>query len=143
MFLGYYYGVGFKQKILGTGLNKTRRNSNWEQRPLTHYQVGVFVFSYIWCSIKCSIYRCTTILPRICATHFAFLYSMGNAQTRMSLRPSPSNVLCKSVSKYNHVFLIECSSNMLLLMLLFSSTYSGMWVGIPRLKVPRMALHPS
>lgn len=27
------------QKILGTGLNKTRRNSNWEQRPLTQYQV--------------------------------------------------------------------------------------------------------
>lgn len=27
------------QKILGASLNKTRRNSNWEQRPLTPNQV--------------------------------------------------------------------------------------------------------
>lgn len=27
------------EKILGTGLNKTRRNSNWEQRPLSQYQL--------------------------------------------------------------------------------------------------------
>nr|GMD47026.1 werner syndrome-like exonuclease [Ipomoea batatas] len=30
---------GLAKKILGTGLNKTRRNSNWEQRPLTQYQL--------------------------------------------------------------------------------------------------------
>ncbi|CAA3007013.1 exonuclease mut-7 homolog isoform X2 [Olea europaea var. sylvestris] len=30
---------GLAKKILGAGLNKTRRNSNWEQRPLTQYQL--------------------------------------------------------------------------------------------------------
>ncbi|KAG8363874.1 hypothetical protein BUALT_Bualt19G0067900 [Buddleja alternifolia] len=30
---------GLAEKILGSGLNKTRRNSNWEQRPLSHYQL--------------------------------------------------------------------------------------------------------
>ncbi|EPS66927.1 hypothetical protein M569_07843, partial [Genlisea aurea] len=30
---------GLAEKILGTGLNKTRRNSNWEQRPLTQNQI--------------------------------------------------------------------------------------------------------
>ncbi|XP_057494326.1 uncharacterized protein LOC130779633 isoform X2 [Actinidia eriantha] len=30
---------GLAQKILGAGLNKTRRNSNWEQRPLSRYQL--------------------------------------------------------------------------------------------------------
>ncbi|XP_047937773.1 uncharacterized protein LOC125185298 isoform X3 [Salvia hispanica] len=30
---------GLAEKILGIGLNKTRRNSNWEQRPLSHYQL--------------------------------------------------------------------------------------------------------
>ncbi|KAL2469103.1 Polynucleotidyl transferase [Forsythia ovata] len=30
---------GLAKKILGSGLNKTRRNSNWEQRPLTQYQL--------------------------------------------------------------------------------------------------------
>ncbi|XP_073140466.1 uncharacterized protein [Henckelia pumila] len=30
---------GLAEKILGTGLNKTRRNSNWEQRPLSQYQI--------------------------------------------------------------------------------------------------------
>ncbi|KAL9234948.1 hypothetical protein vseg_009758 [Gypsophila vaccaria] len=30
---------GLTKKILGVGLNKTRRNSNWEQRPLTHQQL--------------------------------------------------------------------------------------------------------
>ncbi|XP_051144189.1 uncharacterized protein LOC127260501 [Andrographis paniculata] len=30
---------GLTEKILGIGLNKTRRNSNWEQRPLSHYQL--------------------------------------------------------------------------------------------------------
>ncbi|KAF3454578.1 hypothetical protein FNV43_RR05026 [Rhamnella rubrinervis] len=30
---------GLAKKILGTGLNKTRRNSNWEQRPLTQNQL--------------------------------------------------------------------------------------------------------
>lgn len=30
---------GLAEKILGFGLNKTRRNSNWEQRPLSHYQL--------------------------------------------------------------------------------------------------------
>ncbi|GER55264.1 3-5 exonuclease [Striga asiatica] len=30
---------GLAEKILGISLNKTRRNSNWEQRPLTHYQL--------------------------------------------------------------------------------------------------------
>ncbi|XP_024169754.1 uncharacterized protein LOC112176163 isoform X2 [Rosa chinensis] len=30
---------GLVQKILGVGLNKTRRNSNWEQRPLTPNQL--------------------------------------------------------------------------------------------------------
>ncbi|KZV19479.1 hypothetical protein F511_31849 [Dorcoceras hygrometricum] len=30
---------GLAEKILGTGLNKTRRNSNWEQRPLNQYQL--------------------------------------------------------------------------------------------------------
>ncbi|KAF0925812.1 hypothetical protein E2562_018466 [Oryza meyeriana var. granulata] len=29
---------GLSKKILGAGLNKTRRNSNWEQRPLTQNQ---------------------------------------------------------------------------------------------------------
>lgn len=30
---------GLAKKILGSGLNKTRRNSNWEQRPLTQNQL--------------------------------------------------------------------------------------------------------
>ncbi|KAL1545993.1 hypothetical protein AAHA92_22656 [Salvia divinorum] len=30
---------GLAEKILGIGLNKTRRNSNWEQRPLSYYQL--------------------------------------------------------------------------------------------------------
>lgn len=30
---------GLAQKILGAGLNKTRRNSNWEQRPLSQNQL--------------------------------------------------------------------------------------------------------
>ncbi|KAK8495910.1 hypothetical protein V6N13_031891 [Hibiscus sabdariffa] len=30
---------GLAEKILGAGLNKTRRNSNWEQRPLTQNQL--------------------------------------------------------------------------------------------------------
>ncbi|KAL6557956.1 hypothetical protein OROMI_018306 [Orobanche minor] len=30
---------GLAEKILGTGLNKARRNSNWEHRPLSHYQL--------------------------------------------------------------------------------------------------------
>ncbi|EYU20526.1 hypothetical protein MIMGU_mgv1a021198mg [Erythranthe guttata] len=30
---------GLAEKILGTSLNKTRRNSNWEQRPLSVYQL--------------------------------------------------------------------------------------------------------
>lgn len=30
---------GLAKKILGVGLNKTRRNSNWEQRPLTQNQL--------------------------------------------------------------------------------------------------------
>ncbi|KAF6165592.1 hypothetical protein GIB67_021862 [Kingdonia uniflora] len=30
---------GLAEKILGSGLNKTRRNSNWEQRPLTQNQM--------------------------------------------------------------------------------------------------------
>ncbi|KAF5177518.1 Polynucleotidyl transferase, ribonuclease H-like superfamily protein [Thalictrum thalictroides] len=30
---------GLSEKILGAGLNKTRRNSNWEQRPLSQNQV--------------------------------------------------------------------------------------------------------
>ncbi|KAK9692056.1 hypothetical protein RND81_09G238300 [Saponaria officinalis] len=30
---------GLVKKILGAGLNKTRRNSNWEQRPLTQQQL--------------------------------------------------------------------------------------------------------
>lgn len=30
---------GLVKKILGTGLNKTRRNSNWEQRPLSQQQL--------------------------------------------------------------------------------------------------------
>ncbi|GMP40017.1 hypothetical protein CsSME_00010636 [Camellia sinensis var. sinensis] len=30
---------GLAMKILGAGLNKTRRNSNWEQRPLTRNQL--------------------------------------------------------------------------------------------------------
>lgn len=30
---------GLSEKILGAGLNKTRRNSNWEQRPLTQNQM--------------------------------------------------------------------------------------------------------
>lgn len=30
---------GLTKKILGVGLNKTRRNSNWEQRPLTSNQI--------------------------------------------------------------------------------------------------------
>ncbi|KAJ6928434.1 hypothetical protein NC652_012514 [Populus alba x Populus x berolinensis] len=30
---------GLAEKILGTGLNKTRRNSNWELRPLSHNQL--------------------------------------------------------------------------------------------------------
>ncbi|XP_054813756.1 uncharacterized protein LOC129314350 isoform X2 [Prosopis cineraria] len=32
---------GLAEKILGAGLNKTRRNSNWEQRPLTRNQFPV------------------------------------------------------------------------------------------------------
>lgn len=32
------------QKVLGAGLNKTRRNSNWEQRPLSANQVCNLVF---------------------------------------------------------------------------------------------------
>ncbi|XP_058077039.1 uncharacterized protein LOC131225521 isoform X2 [Magnolia sinica] len=31
---------GLAKKILGAGLNKTRRNSNWEQRPLSQNQVS-------------------------------------------------------------------------------------------------------
>ncbi|KAJ1383486.1 Ribonuclease H-like superfamily [Sesbania bispinosa] len=31
--------AGLAEKILGAGLNKTRRNSNWEQRPLTPNQL--------------------------------------------------------------------------------------------------------
>lgn len=30
---------GLAEKILGAGLNKTRRNSNWEQRPLSQNQL--------------------------------------------------------------------------------------------------------
>lgn len=30
---------GLAKKILGIGLNKTRRNSDWEQRPLTQFQL--------------------------------------------------------------------------------------------------------
>ncbi|KAK1317950.1 hypothetical protein QJS10_CPA05g00286 [Acorus calamus] len=30
---------GLTEKILGAGLNKTRRNSNWEQRPLSQNQI--------------------------------------------------------------------------------------------------------
>ncbi|KAF7805066.1 exonuclease mut-7-like protein isoform X1 [Senna tora] len=30
---------GLAEKVLGAGLNKTRRNSDWEQRPLTQYQL--------------------------------------------------------------------------------------------------------
>lgn len=30
---------GLAKKILGAGLNKTRRNSNWESRPLSQYQL--------------------------------------------------------------------------------------------------------
>uniref|UniRef100_A0A2P2QDE1 3'-5' exonuclease domain-containing protein n=1 Tax=Rhizophora mucronata TaxID=61149 RepID=A0A2P2QDE1_RHIMU len=30
---------GLAKKILGVGLNKTRRNSNWEQRPLSWHQL--------------------------------------------------------------------------------------------------------
>lgn len=30
---------GLAEKILGAGLNKTRRNSNWELRPLSHNQL--------------------------------------------------------------------------------------------------------
>ncbi|KAL6514804.1 hypothetical protein OROGR_020383 [Orobanche gracilis] len=30
---------GLAEKILGSGLNKARRNSNWEHRPLSHYQL--------------------------------------------------------------------------------------------------------
>nr|XP_016471432.1 PREDICTED: exonuclease mut-7 homolog [Nicotiana tabacum] len=36
----FFFLVSFWiQKILGTGLNKTRRNSNWEKRPLTQFQL--------------------------------------------------------------------------------------------------------
>ncbi|OWM62909.1 uncharacterized protein LOC116214656 isoform X2 [Punica granatum] len=47
---------GLAQKILGAGLNKTRRNSNWEQRPLSQNQleyaaldaaVLVHIFSHV------------------------------------------------------------------------------------------------
>ncbi|CAH9145054.1 unnamed protein product [Cuscuta epithymum] len=31
--------AGLTKKILGAALNKTRRNSNWEQRPLTQFQL--------------------------------------------------------------------------------------------------------
>lgn len=37
------------QKILGAGLNKTRRNSDWEQRPLTPNQVIYPLFFFFVC----------------------------------------------------------------------------------------------
>lgn len=40
---------------MGIGLNKTRRNSNWEQRPLSHYQVGAFLFMMILIQIALAI----------------------------------------------------------------------------------------
>lgn len=36
------------QKILGARLNKTRRNSNWEQRPLTENQVIAPLSSFLF-----------------------------------------------------------------------------------------------
>ncbi|GMH11339.1 hypothetical protein Nepgr_013180 [Nepenthes gracilis] len=49
---------GLAKKILGAGLNKTRRNSNWEQRPLTKNQIeyaalDAVVLIHIFCQIRC------------------------------------------------------------------------------------------
>lgn len=41
------YVILWNQKILGVGLNKTRRNSNWEERPLSQNQVYLSVFFFI------------------------------------------------------------------------------------------------
>ncbi|KAI4301716.1 hypothetical protein L6164_034967 [Bauhinia variegata] len=48
---------GLAEKILGAGLNKTRRNSNWEQRPLTENQLeyaalDAVVLIRIFCHIR-------------------------------------------------------------------------------------------
>ncbi|KAK4739360.1 hypothetical protein R3W88_003057 [Solanum pinnatisectum] len=48
---------GLAKKILGTGLNKTRRNSNWEQRPLTQFQLeyaalDAAVLVHIFCHVR-------------------------------------------------------------------------------------------
>ncbi|KAK4282732.1 hypothetical protein QN277_014076 [Acacia crassicarpa] len=49
---------GLAEKILGAGLNKTRRNSNWEQRPLTQHQLeyaalDAVVLVHIFCHLRC------------------------------------------------------------------------------------------
>lgn len=46
------------QKILGTGLNKTRRNSNWELRPLSHNQVFYFCLPSFTFPICYNFYDC-------------------------------------------------------------------------------------
>ncbi|KAJ4823143.1 hypothetical protein Tsubulata_039133 [Turnera subulata] len=48
---------GLAQKILGVGLNKTRRNSNWEKRPLSKNQLeyaalDAAVLIHIFCHIR-------------------------------------------------------------------------------------------
>ncbi|CAN4110989.1 unnamed protein product [Withania somnifera] len=45
---------GLAKKILGTGLNKTRRNSNWEQRPLTQSQL---VYAALDAAVLIHIFR--------------------------------------------------------------------------------------
>ncbi|KAL6964672.1 hypothetical protein U1Q18_035731 [Sarracenia purpurea var. burkii] len=48
---------GLAKKILGSGLNKTRRNSNWEQRPLSRNQLeyaalDAAVLIHIFCHVR-------------------------------------------------------------------------------------------
>ncbi|CAK9157744.1 unnamed protein product, partial [Ilex paraguariensis] len=39
---------GLAKKILGAGLNKTRRDSDWEQRPLSQDQDGDAIMPDLW-----------------------------------------------------------------------------------------------
>lgn len=73
-FSSCFYLISFLiQNILGTGLNKTRRNSNWEQRPLTQFQVCVLnVVHFIVSQLKGSASMWNSF-PRV------FISSMGIA----------------------------------------------------------------
>jgi hypothetical protein len=49
----------FCQKILGCGLNKAQRNSNWELRPLSQNQVCFYYHPYLtscFCKQFCRVF---------------------------------------------------------------------------------------